>query len=411
MKKSQMRTQVNTFLLFGILVSNTLYRTIIGGEGSIYSQLSFFLALGLILRNRRFDTRLASAFGLPVILLMLSMAVNFASLTSGSFHSGLLIATGFALLTLKPIPLDGLRLRKLVVAYVFVSLGVSFYFAATADLLVLIRGNPNFNINPNGASLYFFGCLVLSLVYTSGGLRMFLAIAFSLFMVTTGSRGGLVSGVLTLVGFVLMSTGIAHRPFWRSPFAPRRLIWMAGLAALPTIAVLVMPQSVDYLRDRFAATGFTLKSNVIQADSRDVKWRKALDVSQESLTSIFLGHGPATATEVATTATHSSYVEAFVSLGWPFLLSTVFATLVLCMYHIKRGQRDFAVYAIGILLYGSVETVLFNGMGSIWFIFILLSLSYRSATPATIDLKLKARRPRRQRFPSVALVENVAPGS
>ena len=56
------------------------------------------------------------------------------------------------------------------------------------------------------------------------------------------------------------------------------------------------------------------------------------------------------------------------------------ALIVLFRYHIRHAQTTFLVYAIPILLYGGLESVLFNGLNNIWYIFILLSLYYRSAT-------------------------------
>ena len=156
-----------------------------------------------------------------------------------------------------------------------------------------------------------------------------------------------------------------------------------GFAAIPFLAANLMPDAIDRLYKRFAAVGVGLSTNVnvdggSQGSGRDVLWQSALDISFESMSSFLFGHGPATTASLLEYGTHSSYIEAITSIGWPFMIFSLLALGFLLRYHIKHSQGKILIYALPILIYGAVETILFNGVSNLWYVFILLSLYYRS---------------------------------
>lgn len=360
-----------------MLVIDTISSSYLGGPGTIYNTISFFLAAAFLFLNRRIDRSLVTFFAIPIIFLALSVVVNVSNIQSGGYNSMLTTVIEYTLLTLQPFPLDRTLMRRLIIVYLIVVLVLSLYVTRDNLAFYLVTGNANFNVNPNSASIFFTGCLILSLVFTKSFLRWALVIMISLLILTTGSRAGLVVGSMLLTGYVFFGMEEQHRKF----LTKSKITFLVVLALIPLSASYLIPDSMEYFTSRVSSTGLVGLStdNIIKRGSdRDEIWLNALELSGQSLKSVLFGHGPATASDLIDYGTHSSYVEAIASEGWPFLIFTLLALLFLFRYHIKCGQREFLIYAIPILIYGLVETILFGGLGKLWYIFIFLSLYYRS---------------------------------
>ena len=373
MLATDLRAYVITALLAAILVLNTLHDSTLGGPGSIYNTLSFLLAVAILLMHGRFHPSLVLAFVWPVIFLMLSLAI-----TGSGIRFGLASAAGFALLTMAPLHLNLTFLRRLITVYLISVLSLSAYFTVTGSTLSRLVANPNFNVNPNSASLMFFWAIVLTLIFSRGKLRAILTIGFSMLSSTTGSRAGFLVGASLLAASVLFGSDVAWRSLVMRRYSKKRLGWLIlVITVVAALALALVPASVENLS--LGLTKVWLVVSGASDTSRLAIWKAALFASQESLSSILFGYGVASETDLLGSGSHNSYVAAFLGVGWLFLATMLLSIVVLFRYHIRHSQTGFLVYAIPILLYGGLETVLFNGLHNIWYIFILLSLYYRSA--------------------------------
>lgn len=380
MKVITLRGYTNTIILVAILVLNALYDSELGGNGTQYNTISFILAVVFISMNLRFNPFLTLAFAFPLIFLFSSVTVNAATLHAGGFNSALAVSAGYALLTLKQPPLDCRLMKRLVLVYLIAGLTLSLHryskFLSTGDVIGLVA-NKNFNLNPNAASLFFFTCLTLALVFVRGWLMLVLVTAFSVLVLTTGSRAGFVSTAILLVGFTLYGRTNSRSFNWFRTLLSKKtyrniLILVTVLAAV----YILLPSSFSYLQLRLSSVGLDLAAQ--EGGGRDEIWKAIFDVSQRSLTTTLFGTGPATASMITDQGSHSSYVEAIGSVGWPFLIFTLFAVLCLFHYHKGHAQKEFLLFGSTILIYGTSSTELFNGLNSIWWVFIFLSLYYRS---------------------------------
>jgi len=376
MKIVTLRGYTNTIILIGILVVNAIYESELGGSGTIYNSIGFLLAVAFCFLNHHICRSLATFFIVPILFLALSAVVNLSHTQSGGFNSMVAIFVGYVLLTLQPFTLDRVLMRRLIILYLIASLILSLYVTRDNLSLYLVTGNANFNLNPNAASIFFSSCLILSLVFTKSFLRWALVIMTSLLVLTTGSRAGLIVCPMLLAGYVFFGMEGQHRRF----LTKSKIAFLVVVATIPLLASYLIPDSMGYIMSRVSNTGLVSTSNLTRptGHDRDDIWQDALELSGRSLKSVLFGYGPATAVDLIDSGTHSSYVEAITSAGWPFLIFTLLALLFLFRYHIKHGQREFLIYAIPILIYGMVETVLFNGLGNLWYILIFLSLYYRS---------------------------------
>jgi len=382
MKISKLRGDTNTIILIAVLLLNSLYESELGGKGSIFNTISFLLLLMFLLLNHRMKPLLFFLFLVPIIFLGLSVAVNYPTLHPGGYNAAIVISLGYMLLTLKPFPLDRMLMQRLIVAYLIGCVALSLYCTADNLAIRLIAGNTNFNLNQNAASLFFVGCLILSFEFVHSYWLWIIPIILTLLILTTGSRGGMIVGAMLWAGYIYLSSNQPHRTFFKSIFTKSKLASLAGFASIPFLALYLIPDAIKTLFNKFAVVGVELVSTQgvdgTQGSGRDVLWQSALNISMESMTSLFFGHGPSTASGLLEYGTHSSYVEAFTSVGWPFLIFSLVAIGFLLQYHIKHSQGKFLIFAVPILLYGAVETVLFNGLSNLWYIFIFLSLYYRS---------------------------------
>lgn len=393
MKIITLRRYMNTIILVTILLLNALYHSEIGGPGTIFNKIGFLLAFLFLYLNFRFNPFLSLAFAVPLLFLFSSVMINATSLHAGGFNSALATATGYALMTLKPPPLDNTLMKRLILIYLIAALILSLHsyleLLSTGNIIGLVA-NTNFNINPNAASLFFFSCLALSLAFVSGWLKWIFVTAFSVLVLTTGSRAGFSSTAILITGFTFFGSTNNSRLFnWKALLSKKTLqkilLRIFILATIVVSVITVLPDSFTFLQQRFSNSGFGLAA-AKGGGGRDELWKDAFEVSLRSPKTVVFGNGPATASDMIGSGTHSSYVEAITSVGWPFLIFTLFAVFCLFSYHKRHMQKDFLLVGITILIYGASSTELFNGMGSIWWIFILLSLYYRSIGNSMVSL-------------------------
>jgi hypothetical protein len=386
-KAHNTRANLNVVLLLTVLVLNTLYQSSLGGPGTMYNTAAFGVAALFVALNLRFQLSLLVAFGLPIVFLLLSIVANASTVSSGGLNSALTTGLSFLLLTLKPMPLNQGVLRRGIFVFLLTCLLLTIYTAVgNLKTGAVFGGNPNFNVNANGAALFLTSCLILALAFVRGRTLLLFAVAFGTFIVTTTSRAGMLVAAFVLTGFIFASKGFASGPFWKRPLASSRLLWLAAFATVPAMVAMLRPGVLEFIMVRMRMQGFGT-AGAVPGTGRDVIWQTALGASGQTLTSVLFGYGPASAVGVIRSGTHSSYVEAFTSVGWPFLISSVVALLFLFRYHLQRGQSDFVLYGIAILLYGAVESVLFAGIGNIWFVMVLLSLYYRAAVPQQQEVR------------------------
>ena len=355
---------------------NTLYESELGGNDSIYNTVSFLLLLVFFFLNNHIKLSLSFFFAVPLIFLALSVLINISTLQPGGYNAALAISMGYLLLTLKPPHLDRMLMQRLIVAYLIGCVVLSLYYLLDNPGTRLIAGNTNFNQNQNAAAIFFVGCLILSFEFIHSSWLRVIPIIITLLILTTGSRAGVLVGIMLWGVYVLFKNNYFNRlTKMNSVIKPKRVLLLAFIL-IPFATVYLIPDSVEYLMGRYVSEGIQISDS--HGIGREYLWLSALHISLESVSSIFFGHGPASAAVLLQYGTHSSYIEAFTSVGWPFLIFTLVAIGYLFRYHIKNSQGNFVLYAIPILIYGAVETVIFNGISNLWYIFIFLSLYYRS---------------------------------
>ena len=370
-----MRESANTIILFAVILLNTLYQSELGGSDSIYNTVSFLLLMVFFFLNHHINPTLSFFFVVPLIFIALSVLINISTLQPGGYNAALAISMGYLLLTLKPPHLDRILMQRLIVAYLIGCVALSLYSLVDNFGTRLVVGNPNFNQNQNAAAVFFVGCLILSFEFIHSSWLRFIPIIITLLILTTGSRAGALVGIMLWVVYVLFKNNYVNRlTKINSVTKPKRVLLLAFIS-ISVGTVYLIPDLVEYLMTRFLSEGIQISDS---HGGRKYVWLTALHISLESVSSFFFGHGPSSAAGLLEYGTHSSYVEAFTSVGWPFLIFTLVAIGFLFSYHIKNSQGNFILYAIPILIYGAVETVIFNGISNLWFIFIFLSLYYRS---------------------------------
>lgn len=371
----------NTIVLISILCNCAFYQSNIGGPGSIFNAINFLFAGTLIFLNFRLNPFLLLALVFPLIFILLSVLINREVIDNGGLHTVELIAMSYLLLTLAPFSFNKALLERLVRVYLLIALVLS---AGCFVQTVLMGGensflaNSNFNGNPNSASMFFFSCLVLTLVYVHGRFKWVLAAMFFAFVCSTASRAGFGTSILLLLGFGFFSP--RKRRSLIAIISHSRNIRRNVFILLVTLGLIfiIFPNMLNILQARLSIAGFGLESKSATGHGRDEIWKTALEASSSSSKTILFGISHSRVNDVIGSGTHSSYVEALLSLGWPFLIFTLLFIGCVGYYHYCRGQNHFLFLSAVILIYGSFETFLFNGLNMLWWIFIFLSLYYRS---------------------------------
>jgi hypothetical protein len=385
---------LNAIILISILLLSTLSHSDLGGMEATFNSISLLLALIFIFLNFKFNQFLILSFSLPLFFLTISVIVNNDVFDSGGYHRVISMTIGYLLLMLGSFDLNKSLLERGVFIYlllaIFFSIGLYVTNFSNHNAMVLIA-NSNFNGNPNAASLFFFTCLVLSVVFLKERARWAFMGAFVILILTTASRTG--AGVAITLYFVFILFGNEGRNSLKmNVFIEKKtyrniLLFMIMIGMLYTL----VPNSFSVLETRLSTAGLDLSSSTLNLGRAEI-WESAFELLSGSLKAQLFGAGPGTAIILVGRGMHSSYVDAIVSVGWLFLIATLFAIAFLFYYHKKRGQYYFIFFAILILIYGAFETTLFNGMGSIWWLFIFLSLYYRSFDSSNLELSVSNQR-------------------
>ena len=358
----------NSLLFLSILVMWALFHSDLGGPGSIYNTVNVALIGVFLLLNREFNHGLVRAFAVPVVFLAMSVVGNIGILGSGSYRAALATAIGYALFTLKPVPLHRPLLRRLIIVFLISILVLSVIVAAERSALDFSGGNINFNRNPNGASLFFVGCTLLSLALVQGWRGWMLAVPFVLLTVTTGSRAGAVVTALILIGHSMFSQAEGRQHKSRGLLLRMSSNWKvwAVVALVAVLAIWLIPDAVNYLIARFEI-----------GESRSEQWDEGW-AAIRSLRGLLIGGGPATLGVDTGIAAHSSYIEAIGNCGVWFLVTTLIALGFWLRRLVRDGCRDLLWIVPPVLVYGLVENILFNGISSLWLLIMLLGIAVQS---------------------------------
>jgi len=370
----------NSLLFSSILVVSALYHSELGGPGSLYNSVNVGLIGGFLLLNRDFDHGLVLAFSVPLAFLAMSVAGNVGGFGFGSYRAAGATAIGYVLFTLRPVPLHHRLLRRIVTTFLIVNLVLSVYWFTQGPPSTFGVANANFNRNPNGASAFFVGCVMLSLALVKGRLGWMLAVPFMLLTVTTGSRAGAVVITLMLLGCLVFSPAEVERHKSRAllrRIASNWTVWVMASVAV-ALAVRFLPDAVDYLMTRFEV-----------GQSRSEQWEEGW-ANIRSLRGFLFGGGPATLGAETGAAAHSSYIEAIGNCGVFFLATTLIAMFAWLRRLVRNGCRDMLWLVPPVLVYGLVENILFNGINSVWLLTMLLGIAAQSRE-AGLDVATRTR--------------------
>lgn len=366
---SRLRGTFNSLLLVSILVVSALFQSELGGPDSVFNALDVIFIALFILFNRSVRPMLVLAFALPVLCLALSVVLNIDTIAIGGLRSAGATAIGFALFVLKPVPLNRRLLRRLVLLYVLASLLLSVWVLIDRQVVNFSQevANDNFNGNPNSAALFFVALTMLSLAIVRDRLGWILTIPSVLLTLTTGSRAGAVGTALIVLSYAIVTTlgnGGSEGAGRQRLASIGRAVIFAGATAI--LAISVIPDAIAFLTLRFDV-----------GTSRTVVWTEGLE-SVDSFRSLAFGIGPASLAARSGTAVHSSYLEAVGNSGVFFLLTAVIAVLVWLRSAVRDGGRELLWIVPPVLLYGTVETILFNGISTIWLLTMLFGIIIES---------------------------------
>lgn len=387
---------LNALLLFGIILSDTLFLSEIGLEGSIWNALSVVLCLVFILINiSRLRFSRVARYGLPVACIALSTVVNASALPMSSFRSAAATGTVFAVLWLSPVVLNHRLLRRLVFLYLIVGAGVSLnILAQSPDALI---ENVNFNVNPNGAANYFYLCSALSLLLIESRIKWVLVGIYGVLLITTSARTGNAAFVVSLVAYYVLHNPRHRRRLKqkirsiRARMGVKRLV-LRTLQLLP-IAALAWYLAVTFVPDSFSALTLRLNAAVGPdgiVNNRAGIWNDAIQLSLVSPATILVGHGPATISTLINAGSSGSYIEAIGSYGYPFTVASLAVALLWMRSLVRRGHRQILVVGPALLLYGVTDTSIFSGISMLWFLFVFSGI-YLESNDSSVRSRRKVR--------------------
>jgi len=369
------RCHATTFLLFALIVLNSLRWSDVGGPNSVYGPMAVGVVAALLALNLSVDHRSGMAFAVPIALVCLSMIVNASNLGPANFRSGVSTILALGLFMVKPLTLSRERFRTMIAVYVIAMLGLSIW-------TYLVHppppgdSNANFNGNPNGAAMFFLLWTLLGLTFLSGATRWVVTSLLALLILTTSSRNGLLAFTFAVVGYGLVGNRInlPGTALWTALTQRLDRRRRAGLLLLLVLMVVagstVLPLTFSRLRN--LQTG------------RTRLWSAALTESASSPRAVLFGEGPAMTGKLIqrrileARGSHSSYVEAIGSMGYPFLMATLAALGVWSASLYRAGHRQILWLLVPILGYGSTESTLFTGITPLWSGLALLGVWLRS---------------------------------
>lgn len=369
----------NSLLFFSILLVSALLESEIGGPESIYNAINVALIGVFLLLNREFNHGLVLAFAVPLAFLAMSVGGNLGDFGPGGYRTVGATAIGYALFMLKPVPLHHRLLRRIVTIFLIAALALSLFVFTQGPMLDFGGGNVNFNRNPNGASVFFVSSVMLSLAVVKGLLGWMLVVPFTLLTVTTTSRAGAGCVAMILLGYSVFSqaAGRQRQPWTLSNLKSNRTVCVAA-ALVVVLAAQFIPDAVDLLVMRFKEGG-----------SRFEAWNDGM-AGIRSMRGLLFGGGPATLSLRTESPAHNSYIEAIGNNGVFFLMTTLLALFAWLRRLVHDGCRDMLWILPPVLVYGLVENILFNGIGTLWLLTMLLGIALQSRQ-AGLDVAKRAR--------------------
>ena len=308
-----------------------------------------------------------------MLLLLLSIIINLNSTDYHGFNTVILLIVSFMLLTLSPVSMNYSFLSSTIKIYLFLALSFSLYYYAMQVLGSAIGfrvPNANYHVNPNAASSFFFNCLLLTIVFMTGMLRQIYILLFYLLILSTGSRTGFIVSTCLLVAFPFQ-TGTKLSLNALSVALTKRLFLFVVFAG---VFYFLLPDTF-YLREKMGHVGLDLSAHGKGLGRTEI-WELALERSLSSLQTIMFGAGFGKVINDLNIGMHSSYIWVVVSAGWPFLISIFLFVMTVLYRHKEANHFSYIIIALSILVYGAFEAVLFNGLSSIWFMFIFLSICF-----------------------------------
>lgn len=380
MKIVELKARLNACILIAVFIFNAFYQSELGGPGSMFNKASAVALVLFICINKKIDATLLFLFSIPILFLLLSVFFNLDHMSLGSYNSSLATCIGVVLLMLNAIPLDRVLLRNMALIYLFAALVLSLWFLFQGSF---VTGNTNFNINVNSAALFFFVCLVLSIIFANGFLLSILCFAFSVLILSTGSRAGFFSMTIVLIGFVFFGAARNRLDKVKKIVSQANNYKILFFCVALFLLVVFLSETFSYLIHRLQSSGISLSSRNTRGLGRDEIWAIAYSISTSSIHNILVGTGPATGATMLGGGSNGSYVEAMLSVGWPFIISLLIAIFYLLFFHMKYENNLFRWFGIAILFYGITTTELFRGPVCIWWLFIFLSIYYHSFNPFT----------------------------
>jgi hypothetical protein len=382
MTQEQLRGNLNTLLIMAMLVIGSLVQSEIGGPGSIYNSINVSLITVFLILNHDVDPRLVHFFAAPVAFLLLSVAANIETLHVGGYRTAVAATLGYALFTLRPVPLHRPLLKFLMTAFLVGGLALSFVVTVQRNGFDfgLTFGNANFNINPNSAALFFFQGMVLALALLPGSVAWPISILYMFLMITTWSRAGVLCTILALFLHSIVTHSAKRR---RTVLAPvvaigsNWRVWLA-VAVVGALATRYTPEAVDTLMLRF-----------IDNEGRAHQWEQGW-AGIQTAKDWLIGSGPQTLNLRIDGTAHNSYIDAIGNSGVFFLMTTLIALFLWTRRLAIEGSTDMLWIVPPVMVYGMVENILFNGISTVWLMLMILSLTHRSQQ-AKLDVSLLAR--------------------
>ena len=143
----------NTFAIFSFLLFNVLYYSEVGGPESIYRKIMFIIGGGFLYLNPKFIKHIAYLFFIPILFVLISLLYNFQTITIGSITATFFTILGLLFMSMKPVDISILFMRKLIVISLIISLIISLVYVVKS--LEISKAYYNFNINPNQAGIFF----------------------------------------------------------------------------------------------------------------------------------------------------------------------------------------------------------------------------------------------------------------
>jgi len=375
----------NTISVFSLIFLNAIYYSEIGGTESYYRKILLINGFLFLIINLKFLRKLFFIFAIPVFLVILSLLFNFRTLGGAAINSTFYTILGFLMLAMKPIIINEMLMRKLIIWGLVVSLGFSIFAVSNAGYIIeFFVGFSNFNINPNQAGIFFYTCITVTILFVHTKWRMSLIIPFYLMVLASGSRAAFICSTLLL----LFSELLVEKKENIEIFRKNIFVIFKNLLSLGTVFLGFIYYLLDYfgyLFERLMKVGISTQS--VKNEGRDIIWKSVFVMINDSPAVWIFGFGPASIDSMlGERSTHNSYVDAIATKGLPFLVFALIGTIILMFYHYRKRHLIVVFSIVNILIYGYTTSDLFGGIGTLWGLIIFLSLWTRSLTKNELTL-------------------------